>query len=95
MTINDLAELIERTIAKKEDLQRLTAKVDGLEKKMADLATKEDLADLKAELKDEIGALRAEMNEEIAKVHKARGYGREIDELSSRLKRVEQKLGIK
>jgi hypothetical protein len=66
----------------------------------ARMATKQDLADLRdemisrfathSELQSAIGGLRDEILEEIGKIK----YAKEIDELRSRMNRVENELGI-
>ena len=83
MTIDDLAEIIEKTVAKKEDL--------------ANLATRKDLNDKFDALDGKIDALEQKMDEEFRLVHqeiKMNNFAVEIDDLRARLRKVEEKLGI-
>ncbi|MDP3769413.1 MAG: hypothetical protein U1A23_04860 [Candidatus Sungbacteria bacterium] len=75
-TIEDLAVLIQKTMASKEDIVELASKED-----LAGLASKEDIIDLAS--KEDLGELREEMNGRFDKVE-----GR-LDHLDARMGRVE------
>jgi hypothetical protein len=100
MTIDDLARIIEKTMATKEDLAGLATKED-IAAIRDEMATKDDLAAIRNEmatkddLKAEVGALRSEMHIEFAKLRKELNFGPEIDELRHRVIRLEKQLGIK
>ena len=84
MTIDDLALLIQNTLAKKEDL--------------AGLATKDDLKALEDRTDARLEAVKQELKEDIRMVRqevKMLNFSVEIDDLRERMQRVEHQLGIK
>jgi len=91
MTIDDLAVIIEKTVAKKEDLADLATKVDGLGDRMDGLGGRTDT------IEGKIDALEQTMVEEFKGVRqeiKMLNFAVEIDDLRARMKKVEEKLGL-
>ena len=96
-TIEDLALLIQRTMASKEDLVGLASKedLDGLASKedLVGLASKEDIKEINNHLDHldaRVGRIEAdinEMNDNIVHRH-------EFEDVLGRIKYVERKLGI-
>src|SRR5262245_16700937 len=88
MTLDKLAQIIEKTVAKKEDLESLATKED-----LKLFATKEDFRFLE----DKVDALELTMKENFRLVREEiamLNFAVEIDDLRERMKRVEQKMGI-
>lgn len=79
-----LAKIIEKTVAKKEDLSVLATKVDILDQRMNGLDNKLDA--LEHAMTENFRLVR----EEIKMVN----FAVEIDDLRERMKRVEQELGL-
>jgi hypothetical protein len=105
MTIDRLAVAIETlSCAIRDDFAEVRTDLAGLRENIDDIrakmATKQDLADLRdemiarfaihGELQSTIGAMKEELLEEIGKIK----YAKEIDELRTRMNRVEYELGI-
>ena len=84
MTIDDLALLIQNTVAEKEDL--------------AGLATKKDLEELESRTDAKFDALEQKMNHGLHILNeqiKQLNFSVEIDDWRERMQRVEHQLGIK
>jgi tetrahydromethanopterin S-methyltransferase subunit G len=82
-TIEDLARLMQNTMASKEDLQGL--------------ATKEDLQELRGEMNERLDHLDARVGRIEADVHALRDemvHRREFEDVLDRVKYIEKKLGI-
>jgi hypothetical protein len=82
-TIEDLARLIQHTMASKEDLQGL--------------ATKGDIQELREEMNERLDHLDARVGRIEADVHALRDemvHRREFEDVLDRVKYIEKKLGI-
>jgi DNA gyrase/topoisomerase IV subunit A len=105
MTIDRLAVTIETlSCAIRNDFAEVRADLAGLRENIDDIrakmATKQDIADLRdemiarfathSEFQSAIGTMKDELLEEIGKIK----YAKEIDDLRSRMNRVEHELGI-
>src|SRR5215470_8324601 len=91
MTLDKLAEIIVKTVAKKEDLEQLAVRVDSLDRKVDGIDDRMD------GVENKIDALEQTMKENFRLVReeiKMLNFAVEIDDLRERMKRVEQKLGI-
>ena len=88
-TLDDLVEVIQRTMASKEDLVDLATKED-----LKNLATKTELMAVKFELNDHIRDLAHDINKIDRKLEGVPSLA-EFNELRERLERVEKKVGIK
>lgn len=102
MTIEDLAVLMQGTMASKEDLASLATTKDlngvkeDLKRVKEDLKTvKEDLNGVKEELKADLQAVKQELKGDIESLQQERNYGREIDELRASVTQIKKHLGIK
>jgi hypothetical protein len=90
MTLEDLGAAIQR------DFTRMATK-DDIAALRRDMATKDDLRKIQEDLADGLGDVRTriavakeELQEQIAGLR----YAKEIDELRTRVQRVERKLGM-
>ena len=94
-TIEGLAELIQRSMASKEDLKGMATKDD-----LKELATKEDLQEVtdrldKLEIKvDHIEASQIQMQIDLHTLKEGVVYQHEYDDSLGRIKYMERKLGI-
>ena len=82
-TIEDLAALIQETMASKEDIQGL--------------ATKGDIQELRTEMNERLDHLDARVGRMEADIHELRGeivYRHEFEDALARIKYLEKKLGI-
>ena len=82
-TIEDLAALIQETMASKEDIQGL--------------ATKGDIQELRTEINERLDHLDARVGRMEADIHELRGeivYRHEFEDALARIKYLEKKLGI-
>ena len=87
-TIEDLALLIQRTMASKEDLAGLASKDD-----LVGLASKEDIQEVNNRLDHldaRVGSIEADINEMNDNIV----YRHEFEDVLGRVKYVERKLGI-
>jgi hypothetical protein len=79
------------------DLLEIKTNVRGINEKMMQMATKQDIADLREEFivrfatHSELQSVKEELLEEIKKIK----YAKEIDELRARMTRVEREHGIR
>lgn len=87
MTIEDLAEMIQRTMASKEDLDRFATKKDV-----------EEVRSLQHDMLEELNATHADVrhirNTVSMLVHSDAAHEAAIAELKSRVSHVEQKVGL-
>jgi hypothetical protein len=82
-TIENLAALIQETMASKEDIQGL--------------ATKGDIQELRTEMNERLDHLDARVGRMEADIHELRGeivYRHEFEDALARIKYLEKKLGI-
>ena len=89
-TIEDLAALIQETMASKEDIKEVKDEIKGL-------ATKEDIQELRTEMNERLDHLDARVGRMEADIHELRGeivYRHEFEDALSRIKYLEKKLGI-
>lgn len=100
-TIEDLAIMIQRTMASKEDLTYMATKEDlkGFATKddLKGFATKEDMNEFRAEVNTHFDHLDARVGRIEADIHELRGevvYRHEFEDVLGRVKYLEKKLGI-
>jgi predicted DNA-binding protein len=89
-TIEDLAALIQETMASKEDIKEVKDEIKGL-------ATKEDIQELRTEMNERLDHLDARVGRMEADIHELRGeivYRHEFEDALARIKYLEKKLGI-
>lgn len=91
-TIEDLAIMIQRTMASKEDLTYMATKED-----LKAFATKEDMNEFRVEVNTHFDHLDARVGRIEADIHELRGeivYRHEFEDVLGRVKYLEKKLGI-
>ncbi len=81
-TIEDLAALIQRTMASKEDIGQLRSQV------------KEDIAELRTEMKDGFLNINTRLDYIREEVEGLPAMRQELQELRERVKRLEQRAGL-
>ncbi|MFY9463019.1 MAG: hypothetical protein WAP52_02430 [Candidatus Sungiibacteriota bacterium] len=98
-TIEDLAEMIQRTMASKEDLRTMASKED-LKEAVAPLATKVELRALETRMggldarMDNLDARVMLLQSDVSDIKEDMVYRHEFDDARDRIKYVERKLGI-
>jgi hypothetical protein len=87
-TIDDLARLIKKTMASKEDIQGVQSDIGGL---------REEVKEMEGRLTTRLDNLDARVGRIEADVHTLRDemvHGREFEDVLDRVKYIEKKLGI-
>ena len=96
MTIEQLAEMIQKTMASKEDLNMMASKED-LKEGLKPLARKEDVEVLRKDMNARLDYLDARVGRIEADIHELRDevvYRHEFEDVLGRVKYLERKLGI-
>ncbi|MDP3795197.1 MAG: hypothetical protein Q8R13_04720 [bacterium] len=91
MTIDDLAEIIQRTMATKEDVQHLEQRIGGIERQMA---TKDDLVRLERKMDESFQAANSRLDLIHHDTADLPAIREELDNLRTRVARLEAKLGL-